>query len=78
MWKVGGIKIERTPAQNFFHKDISEKWNFLIFVLLLGNGERYWDGKSVEGDKIRSVSKNMRGKKNLSQVSKLKKLLKCS
>ena len=33
MWKVGGIKIERTQAQNFFlqtDKEISEKGNFFV------------------------------------------------
>ena len=47
MWKVCGIKIERTRAPNFFcrrtRKSVRNRI-CLLFGQLLGNEERYWDG----------------------------------
>ena len=42
VWRVGGIKIERIRARYFIFAD--GQGNFLLFGLLLGKEERYWDG----------------------------------
>ena len=47
IWKVGGIKIERTRAQSFFlgtDKEISQNRKFFTLRLVTRKRKRYWDG----------------------------------
>ena len=47
LWKVGGIKIERTRAQSFFlgtDKEISQNRKFFTLRLVTRKRKRYWDG----------------------------------